>query len=91
VPCSLQNFQPKFHPQQTCPIADDPIKYWGKIGKELYGNLAAVAKQYLAGTAPSVPLERLFSKAGIVLTKRRNRLSSERLSRLIFVSSVGEE
>jgi hypothetical protein len=73
------------------PIADDPTKYWGKTGKELYGKLAAIAKQYLAITATSVPSERLFSKAGVVLIRRRNRLSSERLSRLIFLNSVGEK
>jgi hypothetical protein len=91
VPCSRQNSQYQFYSQQTCPITDDPIKYWGKIGKELYGKLAATAKQYLAITATSVPSERIFCKAGVILTERRNRLSGVRLSRLIFLSSVGEE
>jgi hypothetical protein len=87
----LTELSAQFHPQQPCPIADDPIKYWGKIGKELYSKLAAIAKQYLAVTATSVPSERLFSKAGVLLTKRRNRLCSQRFSRLIFLNSAGEE
>jgi hypothetical protein len=73
------------------PIADDPIKCWGKFGKELYGNVAAITKPYLAITATSVPSERLFSKAGVVLTKLTDRLRSKRLSRLIFLNSVGKE
>jgi hypothetical protein len=38
------------------------------FGRELYGKLAAIAKQYLAKTATSVPSELLFSQAGFILT-----------------------
>jgi hypothetical protein len=91
VPCSRQNFQSEFHPQLTCPNADDPIKYWEEIGRELCGKLAAVAKQYLAISDMSVLSEWLFSKGGLILIEGRNRLSGERFSALIFLSSVGEE
>jgi hypothetical protein len=40
-------------------------EHWGKIGKELYGKLAAMAKQYLAITATSVPSERQLPKRGL--------------------------
>jgi hypothetical protein len=90
-PCSRQNFQSQFQQQQTCPVTDDSVKYRKKIEKELYGKLAATAKKYAAISATSVPSERLFSKARIILTERRKRLSGERLSMLIFLSSLGEE
>jgi hypothetical protein len=90
VPCSRQKLQSHFHPRQTCPVAV-PIKCWVKIGIEIRGKLAAIAKQHLTITATSVFSEQLFSKAGVILTERRNTLSGERLSRLIFLSSVGEE
>jgi hypothetical protein len=91
VPCSRQNFQSHFHQQQTCPIADYPIKYWGKIGEEFYDKLAATAKPYLSITTTLGASELPFSKLEFILTERRNRLSGEGLSRLNFLSSVGEE
>ncbi|EFN86513.1 hypothetical protein EAI_02075, partial [Harpegnathos saltator] len=35
--------------------------------------------------ATSVPSERLFSKAGLILTQQRNRLKGRLLSQLLFL------
>ncbi|KYN21735.1 hypothetical protein ALC57_05886, partial [Trachymyrmex cornetzi] len=38
--------------------------------------------------ATSVPAERLFSKAGRIMSEDRNKLSSKHLSQLLFLSSL---
>ena len=54
----------------------NPIKYWTQRKKT---PLASLALQLLAIPCSSAPAERLFSKAGIVLSKRRTRTSTEKL------------
>lgn len=55
-----------------------------------YPNLYEIAIKYLSIVGTSVPSERLFSKAGNILTEKRSRLSGTRLSKLIFLSSLDE-
>lgn len=66
---------------------DDPLKYWLKV-KDVYPNLYKIATKYFVTVATSVPSERLFSKAGIVISQKRSRLLSERASKLLFLQSV---
>jgi hypothetical protein len=68
----------------------DPIKYWNSV-KIMYPNLHTVALRYLPVVSTSVPSERLFSKAGNILTEKRNRLTGKRLSSLIFLSSLNHD
>lgn len=58
-----------------------PITYWR------YNNnkLKELAMLYLCIPASSVPSERIFSKAGQILTERRNRLKEKRLNELLFI------
>ena len=46
----------------------------------------AVAKQILAVPATSVPSERVFSTAGLVVNKLRNRLSPDLVDSIIFLN-----
>jgi len=64
---------------------DDPIEYW-----QLQSNqfLKQIALKHLSIVGTSVPSERLFSKAGIIMTETRNRLLEKRLSKLLFLSSL---
>lgn len=63
----------------------DPLTYWEKQ-KAVYPNLYALAVTFLCTPASSVPCERLFSKAGELLCKKRNRLSPKTLEKLIFLN-----
>jgi len=83
VPVELRQFLSQPVIQRT----DDPITYWHQA-KMVYPNLYKIAIKYLSIVGTSVPSERLFSKAGNILTEKRSRLSSERLSKLIFLSSL---
>ncbi|XP_066585169.1 E3 SUMO-protein ligase ZBED1-like [Prorops nasuta] len=75
----------------TSSLESDPITFWIKDFGGSYTNLRNLALKYLPITATSVPAERLFSKAGNILTESRNRLSSKHLHQLLFLNSLSEE
>jgi hypothetical protein len=66
------------------------LKYWSNV-RMVFPNLYKLAVRYLPIVGTSVPCERLFSKAGITLCEKRNRLSAKRLSSLLFLHSVDEK
>ncbi|XP_071650785.1 E3 SUMO-protein ligase ZBED1 [Temnothorax longispinosus] len=68
----------------------DPFKHWQTL-KPAYPTLFTVAMRYLSVVATSVPSERMFSKAGIVKSDLRSRLSGKRLNSLLFLGSLSEE
>lgn len=65
----------------------DPINYWFQY-ETIYPNLSTIAKKYLAIVTTSVPTERVFSKAGNILSEHRNRLIPEHLQQLWFLNSL---
>lgn len=61
----------------------NPLHFWKKQAKAgRLPVLAKLAKKYLCIPASSAPSERVWSFAGIVLSKRRMRLLQERVARL---------
>lgn len=76
--------------QPVIPRHNDPLKYWQTL-KHAYPMLFNIAIKYLAVTATSVPSERLFSKAGIIKSDIRNRLTPNRLNMLLFLGSLNRE
>ncbi|XP_058839394.1 E3 SUMO-protein ligase ZBED1-like [Topomyia yanbarensis] len=71
------------------PRTSDPMLIW-KDMRAQFPNLYKVAFKYFCVSATSVPSERLFSKAGQVLTKTRNRLSGPNLDKILFLNSVDD-
>ena len=51
----------------------DPLQWW-KDNSHVYPSLTESARRYLCTVATSVPAERLFSKAGELLSIRRSRI-----------------
>lgn len=70
-------------------IQQDPLSFWRAL-KPTYPNLSEIVLEFLAVVATSVPSERLFSKAGQIITKTRNRLEGKLASQLLFLNSVPE-
>jgi len=70
------------HP--TIPINSDILKFWD-INTNIYPHLKKVVEPYLSLVATSVPSERLFSKAGNIITEKRNRLKGDKLQQLLFL------
>lgn len=60
---------------------------WWQEHKEMLPFLSDIAQEKLCILATSVPCERLFSKAGQVLTERRNRLSDRKAEMILFLNA----
>lgn len=63
---------------------DDPLEWW-RSREVVYPRIAKLARKYLSLVATSVPSERVFSTAGEVLSKKRNRLSSDNVQRIVVL------
>lgn len=65
----------------------DPLMYWReKREAGVLVHLMPVVKKFLSVPATSVPSEQLFSKAGELISARRNRLSSPNVDILLFLN-----
>lgn len=60
---------------------------WWQEHKHMLPFLSDIAQEKLCILATSVPCERLFSKAGQVLTERRNRLSDRKAEMILFLNA----
>lgn len=69
---------------QKVSLEENPIHWWNQK-KAVLPNLAVQARIYLAIPATSVPSERLFSSAGNVFTKKRNRLNQNNIHNILFL------
>lgn len=58
------------------PLKHDPIEYWQSQTNHI---LRDIVLKYISIIGTSVPSERLFSKAGLIITETRNRLQGKRL------------
>ena len=65
----------------------DPLLFW-KLQEKFFPNLAKAAKKYLSIPATSVPSERVFSKAGEIVSARRSRIKSKNVDMILFLNKV---
>lgn len=68
-------------------LKEDALESW-KSYEGAYPKLTNLACKHLLVPAFSAPAERLFSKAGAILTKTRSRILSKRLPKLLFLNSL---
>lgn len=64
---------------------ENPLLWWSER-KSVYPRLYEIAKRRLCIVATSVPCERLFSKAGQVVSDRRSNLESDKISKILFLN-----
>ena len=64
---------------------EDPLLWW-KQHKLLYPNLARLARKYLSVQGTATPSERVMSRLGEVLTKRRLAMKGELFSKIMFLT-----
>lgn len=62
----------------------NPLDWW-KQNEVRFPRVAQVARSVLAIPATSVPSERIFSSAGLLVTKLRNRLSPDLVDKIVFL------
>ena len=64
---------------------DDPLLWWKENGHQ-FPHVTKIAKQYLAIPGSSVPSERLFSKAGELISQRRSQLKPKNVDMILFLN-----
>ena len=64
----------------------DPLEWW-KWNCHLYPHVSKLAKKYLSIPGTSVPSERIFSKAGQIISERRNRLKPKHVNMFTFLNN----
>ena len=69
---------------------DDPLKWW-KMNGHRFPPLQKLAKKFLCRPSTSVPSERLFSAAGLTVTKGRARLDPDTVDCLLFLHCYYKE
>jgi hypothetical protein len=69
---------------KVLPRQDCPLKFWRNC-KGQYPLLSKFARKYLCVPATSAPSERLFSKAGELVSKRRAHLSDDTIEQTLFL------
>lgn len=63
----------------------DALKWWQE-NKHNYPYLSQLARKHLCCLGTSVPSERIFSQAGLLISDRRSRLSSKKVEMLLFLN-----
>jgi hypothetical protein len=59
---------------------------WWQINEKGFPRLSALAKKYLSIPSTSVSSERIFSKAGNLITKKRTALKPDLVNKLVFLN-----
>lgn len=62
----------------------NPLVWWNDR-KFVYPLLYQIMKKHLCIVPTSVPCERIFSKAGQIITERRSRLLSSKIKQIVFL------
>ncbi len=71
--------------EDVLPRLEDPLAWW-KRNEKRFNLLSQLAKKYLCVSGTSVPSERLFSKAGELVSIRRNRLKPKNIDMMLFLN-----
>lgn len=82
---AIQEVQ-RYFDDKPIPRKENPLLWW-KAHEKIYPNLAHLVRTHLNMVATSVPCERMFSKAGSIITERRTRLQTKKVKELMFLNA----
>lgn len=71
--------------EASIPPNEDPLQ-WCCAKRRQFPKLYRLASRYLCAPATSVPAERVFSAAGLIVNRLRSRLSPEHVDMLISLN-----
>jgi zinc finger BED domain-containing protein 1 (E3 SUMO-protein ligase ZBED1) len=66
---------------------ENPYMWWRERAAN-YPLLSVVARKWLAVPASSAASERMFSSAGLTVSKKRTRLKTDHVSTLVFLKTA---
>ena len=75
----------KYFKEPVLARLQDPLLWW-KENEQYYELIAKIAKKYRCIPGTSVPAERVFSKAGELVSIRRNRLKPKNVNMFLFLN-----
>lgn len=71
--------------ENTPDINTNPLEWW-KLNGSRYPGLLTLVLKYLGIPGTSTPSERIFSKAGEIVCRRRSSLNPSTVDMLVFLS-----
>ena len=71
--------------EKSISFEENPLKWWNK-NRDKYKILSLIAGHTLSTPASSVPSERIFSKAGNIITAKRSSLNTKLADKRIFLT-----
>lgn len=74
----------------VCPLKSNPLELWEDM-KTVFPMLYKQSRISFTMVATSVPSERMFSNAGAIMTKTRNRLTGSRLEKILLLTDLSED
>ena len=74
----------RYKAEPVAELKEKPLEWW-RTHHRSYPRLAKMAQKYLSIVATSVPSERLFSIAGIIVSAKRAALDPENVETLLFL------
>ena len=84
-PLTVDDEMERYQREPAISPADDPAEWW-ETHQGRYKNLSRLAQKYLCIPATSVPAERVFSAAGLIVNRLRTRLTPEHVDMLLFLN-----
>ena len=85
--CNVEGELKNYLNERKLKIDGDPFEWW-RNRRDEYPVMSKLARKYLAVQGTSTPAERVISRLGTVLSKRRQSLTGEIFSKMMFLTDL---